>query len=42
MVKILDDDGEEVKPGATGRIFVGNSAQFEGYTGGETKEQIKG
>ncbi len=42
VVKILDDDGEEVKPGATGRIFVGNSAQFEGYTGGETKEQIKG
>jgi acyl-CoA synthetase (AMP-forming)/AMP-acid ligase II len=42
VVKILDDDGEEVKPGASGRIFVGNSAQFEGYTGGETKEQIKG
>src|SRR6201995_3631725 len=41
VVKILDDDGEEVKPGDTGRIFVGNSAQFEGYTGGETKEQIK-
>jgi fatty-acyl-CoA synthase len=42
VVKILNDDGEEVKPGATGRIFVGNTAQFEGYTGGETKEQIKG
>jgi len=42
VVKLLDDDGEEVKPGATGRIFVGNAAQFEGYTGGETKEQIKG
>jgi fatty-acyl-CoA synthase len=42
IVKILNDDGEEVKPGATGRIFVGNTAQFEGYTGGETKEQIKG
>jgi fatty-acyl-CoA synthase len=42
VVKILDDAGEEVEPGATGRIFVGNSAQFEGYTGGETKEQIKG
>jgi fatty-acyl-CoA synthase len=42
VVKILDDDGEEVKPRASGRIFVGNSAQFEGYTGGETKEQIKG
>ena len=42
VVKILDDEGEEVKRGATGRIFVGNSVQFEGYTGGETKEQIKG
>jgi fatty-acyl-CoA synthase len=42
VVKILDDDGEEVDAGATGRIFVGNSAQFEGYTGGETKVQIKG
>ncbi len=42
VVKIFDDDGEEVKAGASGRIFVGNSAQFEGYTGGETKEQIKG
>jgi fatty-acyl-CoA synthase len=42
IVKILDDDGEEVETGVSGRIFVGNSAQFEGYTGGETKEQIKG
>jgi fatty-acyl-CoA synthase len=42
VVKILDDDGEEVKAGTTGRIFVGNAAQFEGYTGGETKEQVKG
>ena len=42
VVKILDEDGEEVKAPENGRIFVGNSAQFEGYTGGETKEQIKG
>ena len=42
IVKILDDDGDEVPPGESGRIFVANSAQFEGYTGGETKEQIKG
>ena len=26
----------------TGRIFVGNDAQFEGYTGGGTKEMIEG
>jgi fatty-acyl-CoA synthase len=42
VVKVLDDDGEEVKSEVSGRIFVGNAAQFEGYTGGETKEQIKG
>jgi len=42
VVKILDEDGNELHKGATGRIFVGNAAQFEGYTGGETKEQIKG
>jgi fatty-acyl-CoA synthase len=41
-IKILDDEGEQVDAGGTGRIFVGNSGQFEGYTGGETKEQIKG
>ena len=28
--------------GQTGRIFVGNASQFEGYTGGETKEQVAG
>ena len=42
VVKIFDDDGQEVPAGATGRIFVGNSAQFEGYTGGGTKEIIGG
>jgi fatty-acyl-CoA synthase len=43
VVKLFDDDGKEVTgPGTTGRIFVGNSAQFEGYTGGETKEQLEG
>jgi fatty-acyl-CoA synthase len=42
IVKILDDDGQEVEEGSSGRIFVGNAGQFEGYTGGETKEQIDG
>ena len=42
VVKIYDDDGKEVPTGRTGRIFVGNSAQFEGYTGGGTKETIHG
>ena len=42
VVKIYDEDGKEVPTGTTGRIFVGNSAQFEGYTGGGTKETIHG
>jgi fatty-acyl-CoA synthase len=42
VVKILDNDGKEVEKGESGRIFVGNSAQMEGYTGGENKEIIEG
>jgi len=42
VVKILDPDGNEMPAGSTGRIFVGNSAQFEGYTGGGDKERIGG
>ncbi len=41
-VKILDDRGEELPDGEIGRIFVGNAAQFEGYTGGGHKEIIGG
>jgi acyl-CoA synthetase (AMP-forming)/AMP-acid ligase II len=42
VVKILDQDGEEVSPGETGRIFVGSETAFEGYTGGGGKEEING
>ena len=42
VVKILDEDGSELPPGHTGRIFVGNEFQFEGYTGGENKEVVGG
>ncbi len=42
FVKILDDQGNEVPTGETGRIFVGNISQFEGYTGGGSKESIGG
>jgi fatty-acyl-CoA synthase len=42
VVKILDDDGNEVPAGTPGRIFVGNAVQFEGYTGGGTKELVRG
>ncbi|HEY3773875.1 MAG TPA: acyl-CoA synthetase [Solirubrobacteraceae bacterium] len=42
ILRILDEHGREVPPGTTGRIFVGNAAQFEGYTGGGDKERIDG
>ncbi|MEP7020776.1 MAG: AMP-binding protein [Pseudonocardiales bacterium] len=42
VIKLLDPDGHEVTAGDTGRIFVGNSIQFEGYTGGGNKEQVAG
>ncbi len=40
VVKILDEHGHEVPAGTTGRIFVANAAQFEGYTGGGDKERL--
>ena len=41
-VKILDDNGNEVPKGEVGRIFVGNTFPFEGYTGGGHKQIIDG
>lgn len=41
-VEILDENGKRVPTGTTGRIFVGNVIQFEGYTGGGHKEIIRG
>ena len=42
IVEILDHEGRPVAPGETGRIFVANSSQFDGYTGGGGKEVIRG
>ena len=42
IVRLFDDEGNEVSQGDTGRIFVGNEMQFEGYTGGGGKEVIQG
>jgi fatty-acyl-CoA synthase len=42
VVKIFDEAGRELSAGATGRIFVGNYAQFEGYSGGGTKDELEG
>lgn len=41
-IEILDDHGNEVPQGEVGRIFVGNSFPFEGYTGGGNKQIIDG
>jgi acyl-CoA synthetase (AMP-forming)/AMP-acid ligase II len=41
-LRIVDHEGEEVPPGKTGRIFVGNEMAFEGYTGGGGKEVLEG
>jgi fatty-acyl-CoA synthase len=42
VVKIFDQSGHELPTGESGRIFVGNLSQFEGYTGGGSKETIAG
>jgi fatty-acyl-CoA synthase len=41
-VKIFDDNGKELPRGEVGRIFVGTSFPFEGYTGGGSKQIIDG
>ena len=43
VVRLYDGDGRPVTgAGQVGRIFVGNGFQFEGYTGGGSKEVIDG
>jgi len=42
-VKLFDDQDRPVEAqGQHARIFVGNGLEFDGYTGGETKQQIAG
>jgi acyl-CoA synthetase (AMP-forming)/AMP-acid ligase II len=40
IVRIVDEEGNNVPEGDTGRIFVGNEMAFEGYTGGGSKETL--
>jgi acyl-CoA synthetase (AMP-forming)/AMP-acid ligase II len=40
VVRIVDENGEDVPAGKTGRVFVGNEMAFEGYTGGGGKESL--
>jgi acyl-CoA synthetase (AMP-forming)/AMP-acid ligase II len=42
IVRLFDEDDNEVDRGDTGRIFVGNDMAFEGYTGGGGKDEIDG
>lgn len=41
-MEVLDQEGRPVPPGTTGRVFVGNAARFDGYTGGGGKETVRG
>ena len=41
-IKLFDENGNEVPKGEVGRIFVGNTFPFEGYTGGGGKQIIDG
>jgi acyl-CoA synthetase (AMP-forming)/AMP-acid ligase II len=40
-VRLLDEDGNEVATGQTGRVFVDNGMTFDGYTGGGNKERFE-
>ncbi|MGH3414060.1 MAG: AMP-binding protein [Marmoricola sp.] len=42
VVRLYDESGDLVPRGRTGRIFVGNSMLFGGYTGGGHKQRIDG
>jgi len=42
VVRILDERNRAVPAGRSGRIFVGNSMVFEGYTGGGDKHSVDG
>jgi acyl-CoA synthetase (AMP-forming)/AMP-acid ligase II len=42
VVKLLDENGQEVGKGETGRIFVGNEMAMDGYTGGGGKQVVGG
>ncbi|WP_354701780.1 Long-chain-fatty-acid--CoA ligase [Paraconexibacter sp. AEG42_29] len=41
-IRIFDEAGKELPQGQTGRIFVGTTSPFEGYTGGGKKDVIDG
>jgi acyl-CoA synthetase (AMP-forming)/AMP-acid ligase II len=40
VIRIVDEDGNDLPEGESGRIFIGNQLAFEGYTGGGDKEHL--
>jgi acyl-CoA synthetase (AMP-forming)/AMP-acid ligase II len=42
LIRLLDDDGHDVAPDASGRIFVKGPLTFSGYTDGRTKSTVDG
>ncbi|MFN2463829.1 MAG: AMP-binding protein, partial [Candidatus Dormibacteria bacterium] len=42
VVRLFDEKDHEVAAGETGRVFVANQFEFEGYTSGGTKAAIEG
>ena len=41
-VRVVDADGELCPPGVSGRVYVGSSASFEGYTDGADRTRLDG
>ncbi|MBV9099043.1 MAG: AMP-binding protein [Frankiaceae bacterium] len=41
-VRLVDDEGNDVGPGETGRIFAASGLVFDGYTSGEDKSRLGG
>ncbi|AXX28394.1 AMP-binding protein [Actinosynnema pretiosum subsp. pretiosum] len=42
VLEILDEHGDPVPPGGTGRIFAGNAMLFDGYTHAEGRDRVRG
>jgi fatty-acyl-CoA synthase len=41
-LRVVDDAGNDVPPGESGRIFAGSGLSFEGYTDGSDKDRLDG
>ena len=39
-LRVVDEDGNDLPPGESGRIFVGSGLSFEGYTDGSDKDRL--